>query len=186
MALLPVNEHRALSELNTESIPAGDQPGVDPIMAATTAMPAMLAAGPPLDTTATANIFHPLTPFSHCSFTFSPDSFAPPSSVSLHDALSKHLLPSLSTGSLTSSYSQHVFNMAGDVKHRVRNLSRSSTEREPSSEPKHNRKSNSIDLTETKPTARSSPNPKKRPSDEPIDYPRRRATIAVRNSLSFV
>lgn len=78
--------------------------------------------------------------------------------------------------------SQHVVDMAGEVKRRGRELSRSSTEREPSTEAKNSITSHPTDLVDNKPSAgTASPNPRKRQSAEP-DYPRRRATIAVCDS----
>jgi hypothetical protein len=73
--------------------------------------------------------------------------------------------------------SQHVPVMAGDVRHQARKSSRSSSDRELSIDIKAAEKS-SIAGSDVK-TSMDSPGPKKRASADPIDYPRRRATIAA-------
>jgi hypothetical protein len=184
MPLDPEEEHRSEAALITESIPTsparqGLSDGLEdgPIMATASMLP---PADCPLSTFPASDLFETQPPYPQHSFIFdSEPSNITAASFSLHDALTKHLLPGLTSNIPSPTYSQHVFNMAGDVKRRPRNLSRSSTEREPSSEPKITRKSNSIDLVDSKITTTTSPNPRKRPNTEPLDYPRRRATIAV-------
>jgi hypothetical protein len=67
--------------------------------------------------------------------------------------------------------------MAGDVKHRARKSSHSSTDRELSIDVKIAEKSSIADSDVR--TSIDSPGPRKRASADPIDYPRRRATIAA-------
>jgi hypothetical protein len=67
--------------------------------------------------------------------------------------------------------------MAGDVKNRARKSSHSSTDRELSIDVKAAEKSSIAD-SDVK-TSIDSPGPRKRASADPIDYPRRRATIAA-------
>jgi hypothetical protein len=187
MAHQPVEEHRSGAVLNTESIAAGlnQAPEKDPIMAATVVMPAALLQSDvsPLEGSIASNIFQTDILYPQHSFSFASDQFdnnTPPSAgFSLQDALTKHLLPGLSSGIPSPSYSQHVFNMPREAKPAVHNLSRSSSQRESSNEAKSSRKSNSIDITDGQTSETISPNPRKRPNTDSVDYPRRRATIAV-------
>jgi hypothetical protein len=190
MSLRLVEKHWAEAAQNTESIPGlsarqglGDRLVDGPII---TAAAMLTPAVSPLSTELSTNPFHTQPPFPQNSFNFKYGSniFAT-TCFSLQDALTKHLVPGLTSGIPSSTYSQHVFNMAGDVKRRPRNLSHSSSEREPSSEPKNTRKSNSIDLVDGNTRTTTSPNPRKRPSTEPLDYPRRRAIIAVRHHFKL-
>jgi len=107
----------------------------------------------------------------------------PEHSFGLHTIFENAKAPQASFASLTTPtspfYTQNVYSMAGEVKSRPRNLSLSESDREGI---KPSRK-NSLNVVEpdTKTTPSSNPdsNPRKRPSIEPVDYPRRRATIAV-------
>lgn len=71
--------------------------------------------------------------------------------------------------------------MAADVRELSRNMSLSSSDRELSSDPKLRRSDADLDIDEP---SRSSSNQRKRPRTNSIDYPRRRATIAVRSPLA--
>jgi hypothetical protein len=88
---------------------------------------------------------------------------------------SPHLLESPNGFSPTSGF------MTGSFKKRPRNMSQSSgTDREMSSDPTHPHNSAPPTSNGSEPRASN----KKRPSTDTIDYPRRRATIAVRGILT--
>jgi hypothetical protein len=69
--------------------------------------------------------------------------------------------------------------VVADVRVKSRNMSLSSSDQEFSSDLKR-RGDADFDLDKS---ARSSANPRKRPRSDSVDYPRRRATIAVRSLL---
>jgi hypothetical protein len=186
MAHQPVEEHRPGAVLNNESTAAGlnQAPERGPSMVGTVVMPAALLQSDvsPLGGSITSNIFQSDILYPPPSFSFASDQFdtnTQSTGFSLQHALTKHLLPGLASGTPSPSYSQHVFNMPREAKLQVHNLSRSSSQRESSNEAKSSRKSNSIDITDGQTSETISPNPRKRPNTEPVDYPRRRATIAV-------
>jgi hypothetical protein len=72
--------------------------------------------------------------------------------------------------------------MVADVREKSRNMSLSSSDQELSSDVKHLRGDADFDIDEP---PRSSSNPRKRPRADSVDYPRRRATIAVRFLLAL-
>jgi hypothetical protein len=141
--------------------------------------------------TATPSIFPQsfTFPLSTGPFSLDPNSFYPPSFLSLqHPSVPspRSLNISEHPAKRARSYSHNVSSMAGEVKQRSRNLSHSSVERDLLVV------TNSIDVSTDAPdldskSGTSSPNLKKRSFhslQDAADYPRRRAIIAVSYRLS--